>query len=87
MCRRSSVSPFGSHRFSSLYNSLHPPGTLETNLPSESLKGHVDPVISAKANAAQNAERERIAAARAALPPVETILGLEEFEVSGSPVE
>ncbi|WVF71068.1 hypothetical protein IAT40_005865 [Kwoniella sp. CBS 6097] len=65
---------------SSLFNSLHPPGTIENNLPEESFKGWVDPDISAKAVAAQDAEKARIAAARKALPPVETILGIEEFE-------
>lgn len=64
-----------------LFNSLHPPGTIENNLPKESFKGLVDPEISAKAIAAQDAAKAKIAAARAALPPVETILGIEEFEV------
>lgn len=66
---------------STLYNPLHPPGTIENNLPEESFKGYVDPAISARANAVQETEKARVAAARAALPPVETILGLDEFEV------
>ena len=65
-----------------LFNPLHPPGTLENNLPPESFKGYVDPEITAKANAAKKAEQERIARARAGLAPVETVLGLDEFEVS-----
>jgi hypothetical protein len=66
----------------SLFNPLHPPGTIENNLAPESLKGFVDPQISAIAAAKQDAERNRIAEARAALPTVETILGIDEFEVS-----
>ncbi|WVR06147.1 hypothetical protein IAU60_003177 [Kwoniella sp. DSM 27419] len=54
--------------YESLFNSLHPPGTIENNLPPESYKGRVDPKISAKAVAAQDAEKARIAAARQALP-------------------
>ena len=65
----------------SLFNPLHPPGTIENNLPAECFKGYVDPAITAKANAVRDAEKRRIAAAREALPPVETILGLDEFEV------
>lgn len=66
----------------SIYNPLHPPGTLESNLPPKSFKGWVDPDITAVAAEKQNAERDRVAMARAALPPVETILGVDEFEVS-----
>ena len=66
----------------SLFTPLHPPGTLQSNLPLESFKGRVDPKIAAVAAAKQNAERARIADARAALPPVETILGIDEFEAS-----
>lgn len=69
----------------SLFNPLHPPGTIENNLPAECFKGYVDPAITAKANAVRDAEKRRIAAAREALPPVETILGLDEFEVSVPP--
>lgn len=65
-----------------MFNPLHPPGTIENNLSPESLKGFVDPEISAVAAAKQDAERNRIAEARAALPAVETILGIDEFEVS-----
>jgi L-lactate dehydrogenase (cytochrome) len=67
-----------------LFNPLHPPGTLESNLAPESFKGRVDPKITAIAAAKQDAERARIASARAALPPVETILGIDEFEVCSS---
>jgi len=41
----------------------------------------VDPEITAIAAAKQKAEMDRIASARAALAPVETILGIDEFEV------
>ena len=41
----------------------------------------MDPSVTAKANAARDAEKKRIADARAALPPVEEILGLDEFQV------
>ncbi|OCF32007.1 hypothetical protein I316_06393 [Kwoniella heveanensis BCC8398] len=71
---------------SSLFNSLHPPGTIENNLSEESFKGWVDPEITAKAVAAQDAEKARVAAARGALPPVETILGIEEFEEAADSV-
>jgi L-lactate dehydrogenase (cytochrome) len=47
----------------------------------ESFKGFVDPDITAAAAAKQDAEKARIVAARAALPPVESILGIDEFEV------
>lgn len=66
----------------SIFNPIHPPGTIENNLPPESLKGRVDPRLAAKAAQAQNEEKARVEAARAALPPVETILGLDEFQVS-----
>jgi hypothetical protein len=72
-----SINTYGS----TLFNPLHPPGTLENNLSPESYKGRVDPEITAIAAAKQNAERARIASARAALAPVETILGIDEFEV------
>jgi L-lactate dehydrogenase (cytochrome) len=68
--------------YRSLFTPLHPPGTVENNLAPESFKGYVDPKISAVAAAKQDAERARIADARAALPPVETMLGIDEFEVS-----
>lgn len=70
---------------STLYNPLHPPGTIENNLPRESFRGYVDPAISAKASAVHEAEKARVAAARADLAPVETILGLDEFEVGQVP--
>lgn len=65
-----------------IFNPIHPPGTIENNLPADSYRGKVDPKVAAATAAAQNAERARVAAAREALPPVETILGLDEFEVS-----
>jgi hypothetical protein len=68
-----------------LFNPLHPPGTIENNLPPDCFKGYVDPAVTAKANAARDAERERIERARGALPPVESILGLDEFQVCTSP--
>ncbi|WVQ99128.1 hypothetical protein IAU59_006260 [Kwoniella sp. CBS 9459] len=71
---------------SSLFNSLHPPGTIENNLPEESFKGWVDPEVSAKAVAEQVEEKAKIAAARQALPPVETILGIDEFEAAADSV-
>ena len=71
---------------STLFNPLHPPGTLENNLSPDSYKGRVDPEITAIAAAKQNAERARIASARAALAPVETILGIDEFEVCHLPI-
>lgn len=64
-----------------LFNPLHPPGTIENNLPPDCFKGYVDPSVTAKANAARDAEKKRIADARAALPPVEGVLGLDEFQV------
>lgn len=64
---------------------MHPPGTLENNLAPDRYKGRVDPEITAIAAAKQNAERARIASARAALAPVETILGIDEFEVCHLP--
>ena len=77
----------GSHAdCSTLFNPLHPPGTLENNLSPDSYKGRVDPEITAIAAAKQNAERARIASARAALAPVETILGIDEFEVCHHPI-
>jgi L-lactate dehydrogenase (cytochrome) len=42
--------------------------------------------LAAKAAAAQDAEKERIAAVRAALPPAEKVLGLDEFQVSSNPL-
>lgn len=42
----------------------------------------MDPKTSAKAAQAQEEERARVQAVRDALPPVETILGLDEFQVS-----
>lgn len=68
-------------KYRSLFNPLHPPGTLETNLSPGSFKGRIDPDITAVAAAKQSAERARIASARSALAPVETILGMDEFEV------
>ena len=41
----------------------------------------MDPEVTAQANAVAEAEKERLAVARAALPPVETILGIDEFQV------
>jgi len=65
-----------------IFNSLHPPGTIEHNLPADAFKGYIDPEAAAKSAAAQRAEKEREKKARDALSPVETILGLDEFEVS-----
>jgi hypothetical protein len=42
----------------------------------------VDPATTAKAAESQAAEKRRIAEVRENLPPVETILGLDEFQVS-----
>jgi L-lactate dehydrogenase (cytochrome) len=64
-----------------LYNPLHPPGTLDQNLPAESCRGEVDPVVAARAAEIQDTERQRVTAAREALAPVEKILGIDEFEV------
>lgn len=66
----------------SIFNPVHPPGTIENNLSPSNLKGRVDPQIAAKGAAAQDAERARVQAVRDSLPPVETILGLDEFQVS-----
>jgi L-lactate dehydrogenase (cytochrome) len=41
----------------------------------------VDPVVAARAAEIQDTERQRVAAAREALAPVEKILGIDEFEV------
>lgn len=67
--------------YRSIFNPLHPPGTIENNLAPEAFKGKVDPKTAAKAAAAQDAEKARVKAVREALPPVETILGLDEFQV------
>jgi len=64
-----------------IFNSLHPPGTIEAHLAPEAYKGLIDPEASAKATAAAEAEKKRIKAVRDGMSPVETILGLDEFEV------
>lgn len=66
----------------SIFNPLHPPGTIENNLDPEAFRGYVDPAATAAGAAAQIEEKRRIAEAREKLAPVETILGLDEFQVS-----
>ncbi|WRT67533.1 uncharacterized protein IL334_004505 [Kwoniella shivajii] len=61
---------------------VHPPRTLENNLPPESFKGYVNPKEVAASAAAVKAEQDRVANARLKLPPPETMLGLDEIEES-----
>ncbi|WVW84347.1 hypothetical protein I302_106381 [Kwoniella bestiolae CBS 10118] len=56
---------------------IHPPKTLENNLAPECFKGLVDPQAAANA---YEAEQRRVNSARDALPPVETMLGLDELQ-------
>jgi len=80
---------------SELFRSIHPPNTLELNLTPTSLMGVIDAEEAAavgarclqwryahdQSRAAYEAEQRRTAEGRAALPPVETILSLDDMEV------
>nr|XP_019044438.1 hypothetical protein I302_06349 [Kwoniella bestiolae CBS 10118]OCF23368.1 hypothetical protein I302_06349 [Kwoniella bestiolae CBS 10118] len=63
-----------------IFKPVHPPKTLENNLPPESFKGYVNPEEVAASATAVKAEQERVASARSKLPPPETMLGLDEIE-------
>ncbi|OCF60834.1 hypothetical protein L486_00474 [Kwoniella mangroviensis CBS 10435] len=63
-----------------IFKPIHPPKTLENNLPPESFKGLVDPTAAADSLKAYEAEQQRVEQARNALPPVETMLGLDELQ-------
>ncbi|KAL7419471.1 hypothetical protein Q5752_006309 [Cryptotrichosporon argae] len=65
-----------------LFLPIHPPHTLETNLPPGSFKGLVDPAAAADSLRAYRAEQQRVENGRNALPPVETMLGLDELQAA-----
>lgn len=65
----------------SVFEAIHPPGTLSKNLSADRLIGKVDPATLGAASDTARKEKERIQAARDALPPVEKVLGLAEMKV------
>ncbi|CAD7069203.1 unnamed protein product [Tilletia caries] len=67
------------------YEPIHPPGTLQDNLPKDKLKGKVDPATIPKEVATASAEK-KISAQEALekngeIPPLELCLNLYDFEV------
>ncbi|RSH90017.1 Cytochrome b2, mitochondrial precursor [Saitozyma podzolica] len=63
-----------------LFRPVHPPGTLENNLAPENFKGVIDPKEAEAARLAFETEQQRLQKARNDLPPVETMLGIEELQ-------
>ncbi|GFZ48900.1 hypothetical protein JCM24511_06649 [Saitozyma sp. JCM 24511] len=63
-----------------LFRPVHPPGTLENNLAPENFKGVIDPKEAEAARLAFETEQRRLEKARGDLPPVETMLGIEELQ-------
>nr|XP_019007451.1 uncharacterized protein I206_07709 [Kwoniella pini CBS 10737]OCF46232.1 hypothetical protein I206_07709 [Kwoniella pini CBS 10737] len=61
-----------------LFKPVHPPNTLENNLAPECFKGLVNPKEVEEVTF--EAEQQRVEKERNALPPVETMLGLDEIE-------
>lgn len=67
------------------YDPIHPPGTLEENLPKEKCLGEVDPAtMKAEAKKEESAEDKQIARNKDELPPLDLCLNLYDFEVSPS---
>jgi len=65
------------------YDPIHPPGTLEENLPKEKCLGKVDPSsVPKEAKKEQSQQDKQIARAKDEIPPLEMCLNLYDFEVS-----
>ncbi|PWN42473.1 putative CYB2-L-lactate dehydrogenase [Ceraceosorus guamensis] len=63
------------------YDPIHPPGTLEENLPKEKCLGKVDMSTVKKEEKKESAEDKQVAKAKDELPPLELCLNLYDFEV------
>lgn len=64
------------------YDPIHPPGTLEENLPKEKCLGKVDMSTVKKEEKKPSQADKEIAKAKDELPPLELCLNLYDFEVS-----
>ncbi|PWN97576.1 putative CYB2-L-lactate dehydrogenase [Tilletiopsis washingtonensis] len=64
------------------YDPIHPPGTLEENLPKDKCLGEVDPAtMKAEAKKEESQEEKQIARNKDELPPLDLCLNLYDFEV------
>ncbi|KAJ9099932.1 hypothetical protein QFC21_003937 [Naganishia friedmannii] len=69
-----------------LYKPIHPPKTLENNLSPEQFVGTIDPELAQETKQRYEADMKRIQEAREGLPPVETVLGLDEMQEAAEKV-
>ncbi|KAJ9090661.1 hypothetical protein QFC19_009523 [Naganishia cerealis] len=69
-----------------LYKPIHPPNTLENNLSPEQFVGTIDPELAQETRKRYEADMKRIQEAREGLPPVETVLGLDEMQEAAEKV-
>ena len=66
---------------SEAYDPIHPPGTLEENLPKEKHLGKVDPSTMKKEEKVESAEDKQIAKNKENIPALDQCLNLFDFEV------
>ncbi|KAJ9116039.1 hypothetical protein QFC20_000709 [Naganishia adeliensis] len=69
-----------------LYKPIHPPNTLENNLAPEQYIGRIDPKLAEETRKRYEVEVQRVQTAREGLPPVATILGLDEMQEAAEKV-
>ena len=67
-------------RNSRIFKPVHPPGTIEENLPASCYVGPVDPSTLSELPAEVIEDEKRVQEARARMPPLRNILNLGEFE-------